>query len=246
MSTIENALGKRIQITNSPIYCQLNKKIDLNYGMDYESLLMSISNLAHTMGRYMGADIGKMELYIAMMGLGKIDGGKPVFDYINSNIQVAENKIHEIDVMMYNLKKIFPDLDERFNKLNLEEISELFSKDSKVLEIKIIKLAFYLKLISQNLKKNGKLDENNSTDFIFGEMGSIINNYQQTKNLEPSSNIFNLASQFYNQSISLDREDIEKLDRIIQNYNSENITKNNFIEELKNFEVIKEKKNKVR
>lgn len=246
MTKIENTLGKRIQITNSPIYCQLNKKIDLQFGMDYESLLMSISNLAHTMGRYMNADIGKIELYTSILGLGKIDGGKPVLDYINNNIQDDKSKIQEIDIMLYNLKKVFPDLEERFDKNDFIEFSELFSGNSSVIETKIIELAYHLKLVSQSLKKLGKLDDKGSTDYIFNEMQKIINHYQNTRRIDVSQEFASLASKFYNQPLDLDQINIEELNKMVHLYNVSEINKDSFIEQLNKLKIVKEKKNKVR
>lgn len=246
MGTIENALGKQIQITNSQIYCQLSKKYDYQFEMDYESLIMSVSNLAHTMGTYLGADIGKIDLYTKILGLGKIDGGKAVLDYVNLNIPDTNNKISELDIMLYNLHKIFPDLEERFNVETLREISELNSGNAIALEIKIIRLSYYLKLVAQYLKKSGKLDDKKAIDFVFNEMYSIINKYRDNNQLIVNENINSLILESNNQSIQLNSVDARNLDKIIELYRSGNITKNDLISELNSYEVIKEKKNKVR
>lgn len=246
MTAIENTLGKRIQITNSPIYCQLNRKIDPQFDMNYESLLMSISNLAHTMGRYMDADVGKIDLYVSMFGLGKLDGGKVVFDYINSNIEGNKSQIQELDVMLFNLKNIFPDLEERFNENNFNEFLELFIGNPTVKEIKIIKLAYYLKMVAQNLKRIGSLDDRGTTDFIFNEMQRVINVYKKTGQVVVGADINNLITKFYNQTSSLNNDDVQKLDKIIKLYNNGVANKEETIDMLNKFEITKEKKNKVR
>ena len=246
MKEINNITGKQIQITTSPIYCQLKNKIDPHFDMDYESLLMSVSNISHTLGRYIGADTKKIELYSTILGLGKVDGGKATFDYVNSNINNQEARITETDVMLHNLKKIFPDMEQKFNIDDLKELSKLFLNNPTVLEIEIIAVSYYLKLVAQNLKKMGRLDDKGATDFIFSQLQQIINNYKNTHQINVSHEINGLANQFYNYNIKLDDLDSYKLNNTIHSYNEGKIDKGSVVEALNRYEITKEKKTKVR
>lgn len=246
MKDSNSTIGKQIQITSSPIYCQLKNKIDPYFGMDYESLLMSVSNISHTLGRYIGADVNKIELYSTILGLGKIDGGKATFDYLNLNIPNKEAQISEVDIMLYNLNKIFPDMEQKFDSSDLKELSELFSSNPTILEVKIITISYYLKLVAQNLKKMGRLDDKGATDFIFNQLQQIISNYKNTSQVTVDQEINSLASQFYNYNLKLNDVDYKKLNNIIEPYKEGKINKDDVIEVLNKYEITKEKKTKVR
>lgn len=246
MVNIENALGKKIQISNSEIYSNLKNKIDYYLGTDYENLLLSISNLAFTLGKYVGADEEKIKLYTAILGLGKVDGGEVTLNYINDKIENESDIIKELDVMFYNLKTIFPDFKEKFTEECLKEISELFSDNCTQLETKVIRIVYYLKLISQHYKNNNKLDDKQATIFIFNQIASIINDFKVTKKLGLSEDLKNVVNDIYQQKFNLAVEDQENLNLLINDYNNGIVTKGKFIENLNDYRIKKEKKTKIR
>lgn len=243
MVNIENALGKKIQITNSSIYSELKDKIDPYVDLDYESLLFSMGNLSFTLGKYVDADSEKIKFYVSLYGLGCVDGGKATLDYFNNGINEYEKRITSFDIMLHNLKKIFPDMDKKFNEKQLNEFSQLFYGNCNVKETQVIRIIYCLKLISQNYKKAGKFDDKNSTEFIFNEIEKIIENYKKTGQLGISNELYNIVNSLYNQKYELNEVQINNLNEIIENYNV-NLDKKQTIDKLNNLKS--EKKTKIR
>ena len=101
-------------------------------------------------------------------------------------------------------------------------------------------------MVAQNLKRIGSLDDRGTTDFIFNEMQRVINVYKKTGQVVVGADINNLITKFYNQTSSLNNDDVQKLDKIIKLYNNGVANKEETIDMLNKFEITKEKKNKVR
>lgn len=246
MNKIENALGKKIQITNSEIYSSLKNKTDYYFNNDYESILLSLGNLSFALGRYVGADIEKIKLYIAMLGLGKIDGGMATLNYINNQISDVNKKISEFDVALYNLRKVFPNLETAFSKEIIEEFSQIYMDKCDNIEVKTIKTAYDLKLISQYNKNNGVLSEAQVTPFVFNEMAKIIQQYNVSKNLTLGLELNSILSSAKSQNIKLDDVSKGTLDLLVKSYSNGIFTKDNMIEKLNKYRIPEEKKTKTR
>ena len=246
MNKIENALGKKIQITNSEIYSSLKNKIDYYFNNDYESILLSLSNLSFTLGRYVGANIEKIKLYIAMLGLGKVDGGSVTLNYINSQISDTNKKVSEFDISLYNLKKIFPKLEAEFSKETIEEFSQIYMDKCDSIESKTIKTIYDLKLVSQYNKNNGILNENQVTPFVFNEMAKIIQQYKSSNNLTLGIELNSSLNSAKKQDVKLDDISKESLDLLVKNYSNGTIAKDNMIENLNKYRIPEEKKTKTR
>lgn len=243
MVNIENALGKKIQITNSSIYSDLKDKIDPYFDLDYENLLFSLSNLSFTLGKYVNADPEKIKFYVSLYGLGCIDGGKATLDYFNAGVDISENAITSFDIMLHNLKEIFPDMEQKFSNEQLNEFSQLFYGICNAKETQVIRIIHCLKLISQNYKKTGKFDDKKSTEFIFNEIEKIIENHKKTGQLGISNELYSIGNSLYNQKHELNEVQINNLNEIIKNYNT-NSDKQQIIAELNNLKS--EKKTKIR
>lgn len=243
MINIENALGKKIQITNSSIYSDLKDKIDPYFGLDYENLLFSLGNLSFALGKYVDADPEKIKFYVSLYGLGCVDGGKVTLDYFNSNLGNPANIITSFDIMLRNLKEIFPDMEQKFSNEQLNEFSQLFYGICNTKETQVIRIIYCLKLISQNYKKAGKFDDKGSTEFIFNEIERIIENYKKTGQLGISNELYGVVNNLYSQKYELNDVQINNLNEIIKNYNI-NLDKQQTIAKLNNLKS--EKKTKIR
>lgn len=246
MNKIENALGKKIQITNSKIYSSLKNKVDYYFNNDYESILLSLSNLSFALGRYVGADIEKIKLYVAMLGIGKVDGGMATLGYINNQIIDVNKKISEFDVALYNLKQVFPNLETEFSKEIIEEFSQIYMDKCDNIEAKIIKTVYDLKLISQYNINNGTLNENQETPFVFNKIAKIIQQYNVSKELTLGLELNSILNSAKMQDIKLDDVSKDTLDLLVKNYSNGTIDKNNMIENLNKYRIPEEKKTKTR
>ena len=244
MVNIDNALGKKIKITNSLNFLELKDKYDYFFDLDYENIIYSISNLSTTLSEQIGVDSKKVKLYSIIYGLGKVDGGKVTLDYINSKQTDQSKMINEYEIMISNLKKIFPDFNEKFNSNVLEELKTLYINQNGIIETEIVKAVACLKLIAQYMKSIGKLNDQNDVDFIFNEMQKIILNYKNTNNFN-YENLKNYANSIYSKKIDLTPEDIQSLNIIINKF-STNSLKENLIDDLNSYRIAKEKKIKTK
>ena len=182
MTKIENALGKKIQITNSPIYNLLKDKRDFFYDMDYENLLLSTSNLATTLGGYVGADQDLIKLYVALYGLGCVHGGPATLQYINAKLN-GEKGITQFDILLHNLKKVFPDANKIFTREDLIAFSQLFSGECTEKETQVIRAVWDIKEVAKYYESIGQLDPEKTSLFTYNGIKAAIDYWNNQKKI---------------------------------------------------------------
>ena len=242
MEKIKNALGKKIQISNSPEGISLYNKQDFLTNLDFETLLLKMGNICSTFSGKIKYDDDISSVYTSLYILGHIDGGKLALDYFNSKIP-PEYKITSNDIMLYNLKKIFPNLEQEFSQEELDTASELFSSKTFNNEVIIVKISYYLEYIAQGLVRIGKFDTINATNYIFSEISKIIDNYYKTSVVDITPQMREYMKMISSQAPQLDESKKQELDNIADNYMT-SLNKTETIEKLVDLKF--EKKNEMR
>ena len=238
MDNVENPLGKKIQISNSPIYGDLKNKIDSYCGMDYESLLLSVSNLATSLCKIIKADPEKAAYYTSLFGLGIVHGGDSTLNYLNSKLDSSQ-KITNFDILLHNLKKVFSDASKMFTRENLLILSQLFSDNSVSKEIQAVKVAYCLKIISRYYEKTGKYDYIGAAKFSIESLKKIAENYHITNEISiPSDLQEDYKRAINNPSFEITEEEKTIIDLIAADY-LQSFDKHTAIEELNKMRIEK-------
>jgi len=237
--------GKKIQISNSDEYISLSEKYDYALGVSYETILSNVDAIAGSLGSRIGVNTNKLKLLLSIFGLGKIDGGKNLIDYINSRIENSSFKIKESDIAFHNLSKIFKNYNNDFNVEELKDIVNLFEQDRGSVYVEVIKTAYLLELSSQYLMATKQLPKEKCAFYKLNEIKTIYNKYKQTGVLGPNElniNIFNALSM---SNLPISEEKAQELSKSISDYTSMQISKSQFVDNLNSYKII-EKKNKIR
>ena len=246
MAIIENALGKIIQISNSKRYLELREKYDLTFNRNFENLFMSIDNYATTLAEVTDGDVDKVKLYTKVYALGEIDGGKTILDFINERIVDNNKKIRRSDIAIKNLKDIFSNLETTFSSEQLIEVTQLLQGNPKTKETSIVDISLKLKSIFLYLENSGNNSELSMTNFVFNEIRSISEYYKKSGNVSLNPKLIELAETINSQKNKVSIEDEQRLSQLVDDYNTNVITKDSLLRRLNDFRLSLEKKTKVR
>ena len=228
-----NTIGTRIHIRNSQEYLELSNFYDPKFDMKYDQLLSLLSNEGVALSEMLGANSDKVELFTLIHILSKLDGGDELLQYFNSLLN-PDKQIAEKDILINRLSKIFHDYKDIFDADFFLEIEDLYSKDSKLLESKIVKIVYALEMIAQSMRKQGKWSHKDSTNFVFNSIKEIGKTYNKRPNeVVLNEEYIRFVDGLNSQNSGYINDFILNIKKIAQDYNENVLDKNTTIDMLK-------------
>lgn len=229
-----NTIGTRIHIRNSQEYLELSNYYDPKFDMKYDQLLSLLSNEGVALSEMLGANSDKVELFTLIHILSKLDGGDELLEYFNSLLN-PDKQIAESDILVNRLSKIFHDYKDIFDSDFFLEVEDFYSKDSRLLESKIVKMVYALEMIAQSMRKQGKWSPKDSTNFVFNSIKEIGETYNKSPNdIVLNEEYIRFFEGLKSQNSGYINDFVSDIKKIARDYDESIIDKNTTIDMLKN------------
>lgn len=225
-------VGKTIQITSSPYYTSLQYKHNPYFDMSEEHVTEQLANTAMALAEDI-CDEDKVEFLTVASSLGTLDGGDATLNKVNSRLD-SDKKVSKKEIFATILRKIFPNEDEKFFDDVIAQIESIYNHNNyPTEEAKVVAIAGDLELISRYMNTTNKWDIKQATQFIFEQISKIKKSKINLGKFDLGYDVDNTVKSIKQYRLNgYVHSDEDELLRIVDRYKLDEITREQFIDEL--------------